>query len=196
MAARIGPAGFCYLNDPVLGILGWLDQGCSGSCISTSTRITATACRMRSTTIPVCSPSASTRRDAGRAPGRRRIGPGGRRAISGAAGVQRQRDAASDAACGAAGDTPFRPAGDPAAVRCRRAGGGSAGEALSVQQRALGGGGGDPRPRPAAGGGGGRRLQPVYRGALLGGDLGHAQRYRGSRPDHACGRDSVACSGL
>jgi acetoin utilization protein AcuC len=35
-------SGFCYLNDPVLGLLEWLDAGLTTSSTSTSTRTTAT----------------------------------------------------------------------------------------------------------------------------------------------------------
>ena len=69
-----------------------------------------------------------------------------------------------------------KPAGDPAADRRRRAARRPAGQALAVQQRLLGGGRRGPRAGAAAGRGRRRRLQPVHGRALLGGDLGRAER--------------------
>ena len=47
-------SGFCYLNDPVLALLTWLDLGLDNLSISISTRITATACRTRSPATRAC----------------------------------------------------------------------------------------------------------------------------------------------
>ena len=118
--------------------------------------------RWRAGRVPQRRPGADDQRARGRAlavhrprgrPGRRR-----RTEPARAAGAERYRDALADAGGGAAADRRPAAGRDLSAMRGRRAGRGSARQAVAVQQRALGGGGGAAPPGAAAGGDGRGRL--------------------------------------
>ena len=131
-------SGFCYLNDPVLGMLTWLDAGLEnvvyldidahhGDGVQDAF---ADDPRVLDDQHPRGRPLAEHR---GRGGSRRRLGA----QLPGAARVQRQRASLPDARRRAAADRRPPAAGDHAAGRRRQPAGRSAGEALALQQRLL-----------------------------------------------------------
>ena len=191
-------SGFCYLNDPVLGIMTWLEAGLDNIVYLDIDAHHGDGVQDafhdddRVLTISV--------HEAGRWPftGRADDRAGGAaRNLPVPRGFNdtemrwllRARGPAADPRATAAGDLP--------AMRGRRAGGRPAGQAVAVQQRAFRRGGRHARPGAAAGGDRGRRLQSLYGRALLGGRVGDAQPYPDPAPDDArrrrrcCGRSSI-----
>ena len=104
-AGRRGPAGFCYLNDPVLGILTWLDAGLDNIVYLDIDAHHGDGVQDafhdddRVLTISVHEAGRWPFTGAGRGPGRRRGAQ-----PAGAARVQRHRDALADGARGPAAD--------------------------------------------------------------------------------------------
>ena len=137
-------AGFCFINDPVLGLYAWLDAGLSrvvyldidahhGDGVQD-----AFGADDRVFTISV--------HEAGRWPFTGAGDRTGRRhgtEFSGPGRLQRQRDGLAAAPSDPAADPPLPAAGDHAPVRRRCIGGGPARQARPVEQRLLAGGAGD-----------------------------------------------------